>query len=287
MIAWGDELVSAIARRRSVIMIGSGVSRNSTNADGKRPATWVDFLKSAAAKIDSPVIAELIDQRDYLTACELIKKKVGDDVFVNLVQAEYQRPGYRPAQIHEHIYNLDSSIVATPNFDLIYDTYAYNASHGTVIKKDHTSSDILYSISGGDSRLLLKTHGSADAPGNLIFTRRDYAEARTKYQVFYALIKSLVLTHTFVFVGCGIDDPDIRSLFEDVQYVYGRMPFHYMTLPEGEVHADILSVASESMKIKFLTYSPDKGHAELTESLGELVQLVEDARRTLATKQSW
>lgn len=81
MIAWGDELVSAIARRRSVIMIGSGVSRNSTNADGKRPATWVDFLKSAAAKIDSPVIAELIDQRDYLTACELIKKKVGDDVF--------------------------------------------------------------------------------------------------------------------------------------------------------------------------------------------------------------
>lgn len=288
MIAWSDELVSAVARRRSVIMIGSGVSRNSTNAEGRRPATWVDFLKSASEKTGSPqVVTDLIDQRDYLTACELIKKKLGDDEFVNLVQAEYQRPGYRPAPIHEHIYNLDSSIVATPNFDLIYDTYAYNASHGTITKKDHTSSDVLFSISGGDSRLLLKTHGSADTPGSLIFTRRDYAEARTKYQVFYSLLKSLVLTHTFIFIGCGIDDPDIRSLFEDVQYVYGRMPFHFMTLPEGGVHADILSSASESMKLKFLTYSPANGHAELTESLGELVQLVEDARRTLAMEQSW
>ncbi|SEI43957.1 SIR2-like domain-containing protein [Azotobacter beijerinckii] len=288
MIQWDDAVVSAIARRRSVIMLGSGISRNSTNATGKRPATWVGFLNEACAQAGNPsTVLDLIQQRDYLTACEVIKNRLGNDVFVRLVQAEYQKPGYEAAEIHKYIYELDSSIVASPNFDLIYDTYASNASRGTIIKRDHTSNDLLNFVSGGDTRLLLKTHGNADAAHNLIFTRKDYAEARTRYRLFYDLLKSLVLTHTFIFLGCGVDDPDIRALFEDVQYAYGLMPAHYMTLPDGEVSNDILRVASEAMKIKFLTYSPENGHAELTESLLELVSLVQGRRDQLSKEQTW
>lgn len=288
MIQWNEEIISAIARRRSVIMIGSGVSRNSTNQVGRRPATWVNFLNSASQRIANPeAVVNLILQKDYLTACEIIKRKIGDDEFIKLVQQEFQRPGYEAAAIHKHIYDLDSSIVASPNFDLIYDTYATNASHGTLIKKDHTSNDLLSYVSGGDTRLLLKTHGTADAAHQLIFTRKDYAEARTKYRLFYDLLKSLILTHTFIFIGCGIDDPDIKILFEDVQYAYGVMPFHYMTLPIGEVDTDILNVASTSMKLRFLEYSPQDGHEELTSSIGELVTLVEERREQLAREQTW
>lgn len=288
MISWDDEVVGAIARRRSVIMIGSGVSKNSINAAGRRPASWEDFLRSASSALGNPkVIVDLIDQRDYLTACELIKQRLSADRFTSLIQSEYQQPGYQKANIHEHIYNLDPSIVASPNFDVIYDTYASGVSNGSLVIKDHTSPDIIRYISGGDIRLLLKTHGSANSPTNLIFTRKDYAEARTKYVLFYEILKSLVLTHTFVFLGCGIDDPDIRQLFEDVQYAHARMPYHYMTIPEGEVHPDVLSVASESMKIKFLTYSPENGHAELTESLKKLVEKVEQYRDQIASDQKW
>ena len=288
MIQWEEEIISSIARRRSVIVIGSGISRNSKNENGRRPATWVDFLTQASSRVGNPqIVTQLILQKDYLTACEVLKTKIGDDAFINLVQGEFQRPGYEAAEIHKHIYDLDSSIVASPNFDLIYDTYATNASHGTILKKDHTSSDLLNFVSGGDYRLLIKTHGTADAAHSLIFTRKDYAEARTKYRLFYDLIKSLVLTHTFIFLGCGIDDPDIRLLFEDVQYAYGRMPFHYMTLPRGEVDADILSVTATSMKLKFIEYAPDNGHEELTASLGDLVRLVESRREQLASEQKW
>lgn len=288
MIQWNEEIISAISRRRSVIMIGSGVSRNSTNHIGRRPATWVDFLNDASQRIPNPdIVISLIQQKDYLTACEIIKRKIGDDEFIKLVQQEFQRPGYEAADIHKHIYDLDSSIVASPNFDLIYDTYATNASHGTLIKKDHTSNDLLSYVSGGDTRLLLKTHGTADAAHQLIFTRKDYAEARTKYRLFYDLLKALVLTHTFIFIGCGVDDPDIKILFEDVQYAYGMMPFHYMTLPSGEVDPEILNVASTSMKLKFLEYSPQNGHEELTSSIEELVALVEERREQLAREQTW
>lgn len=67
-------------------------------------------------------------------------------------------------------------------------------------------------------------------------------------------------------------------LFEDIQFAHGRMPYHYMTLPEGEIHNDLLGIASRSMRVNFLTYSPDNGHSELTDSLEQLVDKVEQYR---------
>ncbi|WP_374087048.1 SIR2 family protein [Methylomicrobium lacus] len=288
MISWDDELVQTIGRRRSVIVLGAGVSRNSTNCHGKRPATWEEFLRTASVGLGNPpLLVKLIEQKDYLTACELIKKRLKPDEFIASIQKEYQRPGYRKAEIHEHIYNLDSSIVISPNFYNIYDTYASSTSAGTIIIKDHTSQDIINYLSGGETRLLLKTHGLANTPGNVIFTRKDYAEARTKYVLFYEILKSLVLTHRFLFLGCGVEDPDIRALFEDVQFAHNRMPYHYMTIPKDEVDPDVLELVSETMKIRFYEYSPDNGHEELTLSLKELVSKVESYRSERAIDQKW
>jgi len=288
MIVWDDGIVEAIARRRCVIVLGAGVSRNSTNKDGKRPDTWEDFLKNCASDLGSPShIDELINQKDFLTACELIKNRMGTDAFTEKVQTEYQKNGYKHAAIHEHIYKLDSSIVASPNFDNIYDTYAASESSSSVVVKDHTSSDIANYLLGGNTRLILKTHGSANNPREIIFTRNDYAEARTKFVLFYEIIKSLALTHTFLFLGCGTDDPDIRQLFEDIQFTHGYLPHHHMTLPSGEVHNDVLTVASQSMRIKFIEYSPDNGHEELTLSLADLVTEVEEYRVNLSANKQW
>lgn len=288
MISWDDDLVQAIGRRRSVIVLGAGVSRNSTNSHGKRPATWEEFLLAASARLGQPPLLEkLIKQKDYLTACEIIKKRLKPDDFIASIQKEYQKPGYRKAEIHEHIYNLDSSIVISPNFDNIFDTYASSTSEGTIIIKDHTSPDIINYLSGGETRLLLKTHGSANTPGNVIFTRKDYAEARTKYVLFYEILKSLVLTHRFLFLGCGIEDPDIRGLFEDVQFAHNGMPYHYMTTPKGEVDPEVLDLVSETMKIKFYEYLPDNGHEELTISLKDLVTRVDTYRSERTIDQKW
>jgi hypothetical protein len=288
MISWDNSIINAIARRRCVIVLGAGVSRNSTNAKGKRPDTWEDFLKNCVSNLtDVDHINTLISQKDFLTACELIKERMGADDFTEKVQQEYQRSGYRHASIHEQIYKLDSSIVASPNFDNIYDTYASSESASSVVIKDHTSSDIANYLLGGDKRLIIKTHGSANNPTEIIFTRNDYAEARTKYVLFYEILKSLALTHTFLFLGCGTDDPDIRQLFEDLQFTHGRMPYHYMTLPKGEVHNDVLEVASASMRIKFVEYSPDNGHEELSLSLADLVTDVEGVRFELTRNGQW
>lgn len=288
MIQWPEEVIQTIGRRKSVVVIGSGVSKNSTTAKGQRPDNWEDFLKSVCKAIADPkVVEDLIQKRDFLTACELLRSKLTSHVFMDVIQNAFQKPGFAPAKIHEHIYGLDASIVLSPNFDNIYDTYALTTSKGTVVIKDHTSTDTAFYLAGGEHRLILKTHGSANNPDSIIFTRSDYAAARTKHSLFYELIKSLVLTHTFLFLGCGVDDPDIRLIFEDVQYAHSRLPYHYMTLPQGEVDPEVQGLISNSMKVKFLLYSPDNGHAELTSSLEDLVAKVDSYRQLRSADQKW
>ncbi|MCU4208017.1 SIR2 family protein, partial [Vibrio cholerae] len=58
---------------------------------------------------DTTCIDQLISKSDYLTACEIIKDKLGKDAFIDKVQSEYHQAGYKPAKIHEHIYMLDSN----------------------------------------------------------------------------------------------------------------------------------------------------------------------------------
>ena len=43
MIDWPEYLIEAIARRKSVLFLVSGISANSCNAAGKNPLTWESF----------------------------------------------------------------------------------------------------------------------------------------------------------------------------------------------------------------------------------------------------
>src|SRR5204862_5327852 len=92
MIQWPEHLVSDIARRHTVIVLGSGISKGCVNADGRHPKTWREFLTFAEAQGPQPYVRRLIKKEDYLTACELIKRKLGNDAFNGLVINEFLTP---------------------------------------------------------------------------------------------------------------------------------------------------------------------------------------------------
>ena len=138
MIAWPSELIGDLGRRRTVVVLGSGISRGSTNDTGKRPKTWLDFLTDSAKLVNpNRHINSLIKQKDYLTACEVIKNAIGKEQFHQLLRDEFLNPQYTHAPTHEAIFKLDSRIVATPNFDKIYETYANHEAKGSIVVKHH------------------------------------------------------------------------------------------------------------------------------------------------------
>lgn len=287
MIDWPKDLISDIARRRCIIFLGAGISRNSENNKGRRPKTWESFLKEIANTIcHNQHIKKLINENDYLTACDVIKRRIGRDAFTRSLRDEFLTPGYKPAPIHEHVFNLDSRIVATPNFDKIYETYANAKANASIVVKHHYDTDVTDAIRD-EGRLILKIHGSIDSPDRMIFTRSDYAKARNDYRPFYQILDALAMTNTFLFLGCGVNDPDLKLLLEDAFFRHPLTRKHVMVLPKRNIHTDIAIIIEETMNLQILTYSSANDHIELTDSLKDLALRVEANRDKLRENSNW
>ena len=126
MIAWPNTLIEDIARRNCVIFLGSGISCNSTNADGEKPKSWRVLLENGANKhinnndLKDQIIRK-VSQGDYLLACEMLKRGMGDESFSDYLKKEYLDKRFDEADIHKTIFELDSRIVISPNVDEIYE----------------------------------------------------------------------------------------------------------------------------------------------------------------------
>lgn len=290
---WPDSLVSDLAARRAVLFIGAGISMNSVGQDGRtRPKSWVGFLEAGTKKIGNgnsklvKQIKELITRNDLLTACEVIKNKIGEESFANLMIDEFQKPGFRHAGIHETLWSLDARITITPNIDTIYDTLVADRGNNTVTVKTYKDSDVAQAIRRR-APLLIKSHGTIGSPNALIFTRSDYAKARNEHRTFYELLYSLLSTHSFLFVGCGLEDPDIRYLLEDYKYRNSYTQTHFFTIPKDQYMNEVRDVYSTSLNLNFIEYSSDNHHQQLKDGLADLSMKVELSRQEMSARSSW
>lgn len=290
MINWDKSLVSDLARRKCILFLGAGVSMNSVGKGNSRPPSWKQFLEGCLPELSSGSslqIKRLIKNEDYLTACELIKAKLPKGRFDEIAKNAFLNPHYAKADIHEFLFKLDCRIVVTPNFDKIYETYVSKETEGTVSVKNYFDSDIASAIKDS-GRVILKIHGTIDNTSSLIFSRSDYAKARSQYRDFYEILNALGLTHTFLFIGCGANDPDIRLLLEDAFFKHNAVKPHYMVMADKSIHRDMVPVIEKTLNVNMLTYRTNKGsHQVLTDSLKELVQLVENARTELKESMNW
>lgn len=287
---WPKELVEDLAKRKCVLFLGSGVSMGCIGEDGTtHPLSWADFIKEGIDLIRPEKQAykdeaeKCLTRLDFLMANEIVKNGLGKDAFISLLKDKFVTPKFSPSKLHEYVFELDARIVITPNFDKIYDTLSSTQSHGTTVIKTHTSDDIIDCIRR-DEPLVIKMHGSIDSPSSLIFTKKDYAEAWNRNSKIYHTLEALILTHTFLFLGCGLSDPDITMLLERFNFNYGTARSHLFVIPKEEYSDITLNIISETRNIKFLKYSSVDEHAELEIALSELVKLVEATREKLSIR---
>lgn len=287
MIKWPSELIEDLARRKAVLFLGAGVSANSTGDNGKRPPSWEQFLLTCLDKCEDgkDTIRSFLESKDYLTACELLKVRLADQWY-EILANEFSRPRYKPADIHKSLFQLDCRLVLTQNFDKIFDVYTLNETQGDTVVKNYYDDDTPL-VMRRNYRAVIKVHGSIDEPSKTIFTRGDYAQVRHRYRGFQNLIDALFLTHTFVFLGCGLNDPDLRLFLEQHAHNQPSAPVHYMASPEGEISSELDVSIKDNMNIRLLRYSDASGHQELTDSVKELVELVEEKREDIADRQDW
>jgi hypothetical protein len=142
VIDWPDQLVKDIARRRAIVMLGSGISKNSVGRDGARPPTWREFLDEALSQVPpkSRHITSALNGGDYLSACEWIKNRM-DERWNPFLINKFLTPAYQPNKLHQLIFGLDTTVYVTPNFDKIFDTYVSAQESVVLITKPSGKSE--------------------------------------------------------------------------------------------------------------------------------------------------
>lgn len=289
MIDWPPKLVSDIARRRSVIMIGSGVSRHSLGRESARPPTWREFLEKALNDCPSRDNLAPVDlairENDLLHACEWLRSRF-DERWIAYLRETFTAPAFAPAEIHDRVLRLDSRIVFSLNFDDIYERHANSIHHGSHIVKNYHDSDAAEFLRG-DGNYIIKVHGSLNNADKTIFTQKDYSRARINNTTFYQAFQAALMTNTFVFIGSGHNDPDVNLLLENNNFSFPSSQPHYF-LSGADLGGDRIRSLRENRNIKVLTYDPkDDFHSGLITEIDNLLKLVEIERFELAQSTNW
>ena len=273
---WPEPLIEDLARKRTIIVIGAGVSKNSLSRDGtRRPPLWEEFLRTALEKCGTNGTAHIrsaIKSGDYLHACEWLKRKM-DDAWVGFLRSEFIAPQYEHCEIHEYLFKLDQRVTLTPNFDEIYERYAQHITHGQIIVKNYSEPDS-QNFLRDHVQYIVKIHGSISSPDTLIFSQKNYADARVKNASFYATLDACLLSHTFLFVGCGVSDPDINLLLENHNFRFPLARPHFF-FTSSRINQDLERSLRDNRNLKCLRYSPANNHKELSILLKDLVDVVE------------
>lgn len=181
---------------------------------------------------------------------------------------------------------MDSRIVITPNIDKIYEQCALKNSKGSVVIKKYY--DDIASYLRKPDYLVIKAHGCVDDTQKIVFTHEQYNKARYQYASFYRLLDALLLTHTFIFIGCGIKDPDIQLTLENMNFSFPNCKPHYFITEEGSMKHEVIQSIYRNRNIKIITYENKDGkHEELLKGLRELSICVDNKRKELAERATW
>lgn len=283
MIEWGDALIKELAARRCIVFFGAGASASCTASAGdpKHPPNWEELLKTLAGKIrnnpaNQTLANTLIGEQKFLDAAEVIESSLIHADYVDAMREIFEIPRYRQSKIHEAILQIDPKIAVTTNFDTIYDRYCTqgDAIDGYNIFK-YTDNHLVANLRS-PIRCVIKAHGCITNTEAMVLTRSGFFSAKQQCPQFFKIIDALFLTHTILFVGYSLTDPDIQIALENVNIAATSARTHYF-ITESGTHPALRKAAEKTYNLSFLEFNKGN-YSELENSLDDLATRVKAHR---------
>ncbi|MGH7665949.1 MAG: SIR2 family NAD-dependent protein deacylase [Candidatus Dormibacteria bacterium] len=169
--------------------------------------------------------------------------------------------------------DLNPTVVFTTNYDRLFETASLS---GFATVNWNSSAGLGRQVRRGDP-VLVKIHGSVDAPEDIILTQRDYARLQREGSGVLELLRALSLTETILFVGYRLGDPDIQLALRSIGPSLDGPEAHFLL---GEKHG--AASAGEVLKECFgtaLIPFPSGNYASALSALEKLRDEVAAARK--------
>ena len=284
MADFNQDLLGDLARQKVVLFLGAGVSASAITALGGRIPGWPEFLDACSNEINDPLrqqVKDILADRDYLLACELLKTYHADQ-WEDILSSTFGQTA-KASPLHSALLGLRQRIVLTTNFDKVFET-AWTAclSGSTHYPKVIAQIDesIFRILKDHDGNFILKIHGTIDQANTLIFSRSEYIRMAFHSRNYSNFLESLLLNYTFLYVGFSMNDPAIVSLMEMYALHYPTSRPHYIFVPQ-DVPENIVSLHKRLRKLVVMQYDSSNNHAHLLTLIKDLAEQARDRRRSI------
>lgn len=220
---WPNDIIRAATQKSLVLFVGAGVSASTRNDLGDTPPNWSTLLQLLAQAIRlSDTERQTFDSLErsgrLLDAAELLRFNASETghtadlakALRDAVQGPKRHP-FSASDWHTTIGNINPSVIVTTNYDKILE----NADGLDYMVATHTSEDV-DSLIRSNEPTIIKLHGTVDEPSKTILTRSDYARLHKEGSLALNVVRALMWTRTFLFVGYSLSDPDLQVLLQDV-----------------------------------------------------------------------
>lgn len=239
-----DTLKQLIKRQKVVIFIGAGVSRNS------KVPTWGQLVRCFAKKLPYVSCQTKHCQHPHCHEDGSCQYRFCTDEYIKIPQYYYDSYGkeayqkvildvfnqeYRSNILDDLIVSLNPCHLITTNYDHLLDHYHYQ-----VIKDD---GDLL---TAANDHYLIKMHGDIVDLDSLILKEDDYLQYGQTHPLTELYIKSLLIDHSFLFVGYSLNDYNLKTFLSWIDYmgssqnVREKMPKHYLVTMDIKAQEDYL-----------------------------------------------
>ncbi len=265
------QLLVHLREGRMVLFAGAGMS-----AQAGLP-TWGSLIDDAIAATVAEAMqgdeakAELEKMRasgKWLQIADHCKVKLGPGGYAQLMTERLGDAGRPVPQAHRLAVRLPFAAWITTNYDKLLER-AYAEERGG-LPKTLTSLDTeaLGRLLFDGAPFVLKAHGDLDKPDSLVFTSRDYRDLIHANVAFSAAFSAILLTHSVLFVGYSLADPDFNLLLDRQLLTFrGFVPERYALMSGiGKVEEEYLWRVCH---IRVIAY-PQGQHDALPRFLGQL-----------------
>lgn len=252
-----------------VIFVGAGISKLSETASLKLPV-WSDLIEELKRELGDN------GESDYLKIAQLYYLEFGEYSYYKLIKSYF--PEYiKPSEAHKLIFEINPHVVVTTNWDNILErAVEENAYFYDLVCSDR---DLV------KSRLqnkLIKMHGDFKSH-NIVFKEDDYLNYKYNFPLMENYIKSLLSTHTVLFLGYSYNDINLKQISKWIQqHSTVRPPIYLAAHKANPTQVKYL----ENHGITTLVISQDEGDDYLSRSVQFLKRIkLNDLERVVETDE--
>jgi len=215
-----SKIKEALVNEKLVIFVGAGVSKNSN------VPTWGQIVREYAKKLDYTQCVSChlktgncdknCQHKYYFSTDEYIKipqyyfsqdESYNHQDYYSILKEAFDHD-FQSNILDDLIASLNPEHIITTNYDHLLDHYQYE-----VIKSDR---DLLKAKS---NHYLIKMHGDIDDIENIVFKEDDYLRFSHTHSLIELYIKSLLIDHTFLFVGYSLNDYNLKMFLSWIDYL--------------------------------------------------------------------